>query len=124
MFQGALQSLRKNLSSQESQFLKRWPSQPKIILHGMPNLFMDEFAQRFSIDLGIPVVSVNQLYSNVVDNAGKHPAMQHRFFLRVKDILEAGDDDAIVREKIPLKLLRLTDTAQEGFILTDFPETV
>jgi Zn finger protein HypA/HybF involved in hydrogenase expression len=36
-------------------------------------------------------------------------------------MVKAGDHDAIHNEKIPLKLLRLTAAAQDGFILTDFP---
>eukprot|EP00352_Strombidinopsis_acuminata_P007515 CAMPEP_0176378028 /NCGR_PEP_ID=MMETSP0126-20121128/29322_1 /TAXON_ID=141414 ORGANISM="Strombidinopsis acuminatum, Strain SPMC142" /NCGR_SAMPLE_ID=MMETSP0126 /ASSEMBLY_ACC=CAM_ASM_000229 /LENGTH=181 /DNA_ID=CAMNT_0017740143 /DNA_START=118 /DNA_END=663 /DNA_ORIENTATION=- len=87
-------------------------------------MYMTEFAQRFSIDLGIPIVSVNQLYQNVVERTGKHPAYQHKFFHKVKDMIEAGDEDALVREKVPLKLLRLTETAQEGFLLMDFPQTI
>ena len=59
MYSGIGSTVRKTLSSKDAQFLKRWPSQPRIILYGAPNLFMDEFAQRFSIDLGIPIVSVS-----------------------------------------------------------------
>ncbi len=37
-------------------------------------------------------------------------------------MVNAGDLDAIHKEKIPLKLLRLHPTGQQGFILTDFPK--
>ena len=36
-------------------------------------------------------------------------------------MIKAGDVEAIHHEKIPLKMLRLTASAQDGFILTDFP---
>jgi adenylate kinase family enzyme len=39
-------------------FIKRWPSNPKVAFFGPPNVFMDELAQRFAIDLGVPIVSV------------------------------------------------------------------
>ncbi len=39
-------------------------------------------------------------------------------------MVQAGDHDRIHKEKIPLKLLRLTAATQEGFILTDFPHNV
>lgn len=39
-------------------------------------------------------------------------------------MVQADDQDAILREKIPIKLLRLTAATQNGFVLTDFPNTV
>jgi adenylate kinase family enzyme len=39
-------------------------------------------------------------------------------------MVKAGDQEGIHKEKIPLKLLRLTAAAQDGFILTDFPHNV
>mmetsp|Transcript_24824 Transcript_24824/g.17530 ORF Transcript_24824/g.17530 Transcript_24824/m.17530 type:complete len:124 (+) Transcript_24824:267-638(+) len=39
-------------------------------------------------------------------------------------MIQENDQDALLREKIPLKLLRLTDTAQDGFLLVDYPQTV
>jgi len=34
---------------------------------------------------------------------------------------KAGDIEGIHKEKIPLKLLRLTDAAQDGFVMLDYP---
>lgn len=48
--------------------------------------------QRFSIDLGVPIISMNQVYENVKKFAGTQD-MQHPFFLKAKDMLEAGDVD-------------------------------
>ena len=36
-------------------------------------------------------------------------------------MVKAGDSEAILKEKIGTKLLRVTDTGRDGFILTDFP---
>jgi len=38
-------------------------------------------------------------------------------------MVNAEDSEALLREKIYLKLLRLTPHAQNGFIMTDFPNT-
>ena len=74
--------------------------------------------------MGIPVVSMEQMLEHVANRAGKEEEYSHKFFLRVKDMVEAGDQDMIHKEKIPLKLLRLNPAAQDGFILTDFPRTI
>ena len=39
-------------------------------------------------------------------------------------MVDAGDQEGLIREKIPVKLLRLTAATQNGFILTDFPNNV
>jgi len=59
-----------------------------------------------------------------VQNAGISAEYNHKFFLKVKDMVNAGDEDAIIREKVALKLLRLTAATQDGFILTDYPNNV
>ena len=67
---------------------------------------------------------MNQIYQNVIEYTGKDEDFSHSFFFKVKEILQAGDHETLLKEKIPLKLLRLTPHAQEGFILTDFPSNV
>ena len=49
-------------------FIKRWPQNPKVAFFGPPNVFMHELAQRFAIDLGVPIVSVPQLLDNCAKN--------------------------------------------------------
>lgn len=39
-------------------------------------------------------------------------------------MIRADDQEAILKEKIPIKLLRLTAATQNGFVLTDYPNTV
>jgi hypothetical protein len=102
-------------------FLKRWPAAPKVAFFAPPNVFADEIIKRFSIDLGIPIVSMQQLLGQVAEHAGTNEEFSHPFFLRVRDMIRAGDVEQIHKEKIPIKLLRLSAAAQDGFILTDFP---
>ena len=65
-----------------------------------------------------------QMFGSVQELAGQHEEFNHRFFLRVKDILDAGDLDAISKERIATKLMRLSPACQDGFILSDFPKSL
>ena len=76
------------------------------------------------MDLGLPVVSMEQMLSNVAQRAGQDEEFNHKFFLRVKDMVNAGDADGLHKEKIPIKLLRLNPACADGFILTDFPNSI
>ena len=62
---------------------------------------------RFALDLGVPVISMDQVLNNVVEQAGKTEEFSHSFFLKVKDMIIAGDQESLVKEKVHLKLLRL-----------------
>lgn len=64
---------------------------------------------------------MNQVLQNVVEQAGKTEEFSHSFFLKVRDMIQAGDSEALLKEKVYLKLLRLCESAQDGFILTGFP---
>ena len=64
------------------------------------------------------------MLSTVHEYAGKSEEFNHRFYLRVRDIIDSGDKDALTNEKIPLKLLRLSAETQRGFILMDFPSDI
>ena len=57
------------------------------------------------------------MFERVQTAAGKDEDFQHPFFTRVKDMLDQGDVDGISEERIVQKLLRITDVAQDGFIL-------
>jgi adenylate kinase family enzyme len=110
-----------SLLNPQSQFIRRWPKAPKIAVFASPGVFSDEYTKRLSIDLGVPLVSMKQMLETVETHAGHTEEYNHPFFLRVRDMLQAGDDEGIIREKIPLKLLRLSAETQRGFILMDFP---
>ena len=58
---------------------------------------------------------------NVQRFAGQSEELKHPFFLKVKDMLDAGDIDQLTKDKVALKLLRLSNTGRDGFIMTDFP---
>ena len=102
------------------EFLKRWPANPKIVFFAAPNTFSNEIIQRFSIDLGLPIISMTQVYSNVQKFAGTQN-MSHPFFQKAKEMLDAEDTDQQIKDKLALKMLRITNTTRDGFILTDFP---
>jgi hypothetical protein len=70
--------------------------------------------------MGVPMVSIPQLMNQVAEHAGSDE-FSHPFYLRVRDMVKAGDIEALYKEKIPLKLLRLTEAAQDGFVLMDYP---
>lgn len=52
---------RKGLFAQDSQFIKKWPTNPKIAIYAPPNSFATEISKRLAIDLGVPIVSMNQM---------------------------------------------------------------
>ena len=80
---GQIKSIRKGNIMNAGNFIKRWPSNPKVAFFGPPNVFMDELAQRFAIDLGVPIVSVPQLLDNCATKRGENPDFQHPFFDKV-----------------------------------------
>lgn len=116
--------LKKGFLNKDRGFIQRWPTNPKVVFFGPPNVFQEEITQRFAIDLGIPVVSMDQILANVAQHAGKSEEFSHSFFLRVRDMINAGDQEGLVKERVHLKLLRLCSQAQNGFVLTDFPSNV
>lgn len=65
---------------------------------------------------------MNVVIQNVVDRAGKDEDYSHSFFLKVRDMINAGDEEALLKERVHTKLLRLTSSAQRGFVLLGFPE--
>lgn len=115
--------LKKGFLNKDRHFIQRWPTNPKIVFFGPPNVFQQEISQRFAIDLGVPVVSMDTILDNVVEQAGKTEEFSHSFFLRVRDMIKSGDQEGLVKERVHIKLLRLCSQAQNGFLLTDFPDT-
>jgi len=74
--------------------------------------------------MGLPVISMMQVMSNIQRFAGQSEDFSHPFFLKVKDMLDNEDMDAQIRDKVALKLLRLSNTGRDGFVMTDFPRNV
>jgi hypothetical protein len=52
---------------------------------------------------------MSTLMSNVSELAGKDEDYMHPFFLKAKEMIDAGDQDALIKDKLALKLLRLTN---------------
>lgn len=90
-----------NSSLRTSKYLQRRDHLKVLLLLIIIVLF------RFAIDLGVPVISISQLLQNVVELAGKNEEFSHSFFYKVKEMVQAEDGDALLRERIHLKLLRL-----------------
>nr|ABU80568.1 adenylate kinase [Sterkiella histriomuscorum] len=82
---------------------------------------MNQLKGIFAVDIGVPVVDMNTILQNVVEQAGKNEEFSHSFFLRVRDMIQAEDADALAKEKVYTKLLRLSAQASHGFVLTNFP---
>ena len=116
--------LKTIFTRRNDQFIKRWPKSPKVVFFAAPNSFQNELINRFAIDLGLPVVSMNNLMSNIQQLAGRDEEFNHPFFLRVKEILDAGDHDQLLKDRVALKLLRLNNETKDGFVLTDFPREI
>ena len=115
--------LKTVFKKQNQEFLKRWPARPKIVFFAGPNTFQQEITQRLSIDLGLPIISMTQVFDNVQKFAGTQE-MSHPFFIKAKDMLDAGDIDQQIKDQLAIKLLRVTNATRDGFILTDFPRIV
>ena len=74
--------------------------------------------------MGLPVISMKTQMANIQQLAGRDSEYNHPFFLKVKEMLDAGDHDQLVKDRVALKLLRLNNETKEGFVLTDFPKDI
>ena len=63
------------------------------------------FNLRLAVDLGIPVLSVRTILKRIQDNAGKDEDYNHAFHIKVKQMLDSGDKEGLIKEKIVAKLL-------------------
>jgi len=117
------QGFLKGLFRSSKDYIKRWPTDPKIIIYGPPNSPKDLFATRLAIDIGVPEVSLESVYKKIL-HSKEESVKNNEFFIKIRDAVKNKDSNYLYEEKIPLKLLRLLDYAQEGFVLTDFPSTV
>ena len=120
----AARVLNYKLNNRVGKYLQRWPDKPKILMFGPPNVPVTKLSQRLAIDLGVPVVNMKHEFKKVQKYAGQREEFNHPFFDKVKEILDSGDKDIISKEKLGLKLLRISEYTQEGFILNDFPSSV
>ena len=89
-----------------------------------PYTFTDEISTKLSIDLGVPVISMKTMLTNVAQLAGQTEEFKHPFYMLVKEMMEEEDYEALIKDRIPIKLLSLTAQASDGFVMTDFPQNV
>ena len=43
--------------------------------------------------MGVPVVSMHNMFKMVSEYAGKHEEFSHPFYLKAKEMIDAGDTD-------------------------------
>ena len=67
---------------------------------------------------------MNNMYNVISEYAGKHEEYSHPFYLKAKEMIDAGDIDQQLKDKLALKLLRISNVGRDGFILKDFPRVV
>ena len=112
------------LTNKGTKYLKRWPDRPKILVFGPPNVPLVKLSQRLAIDVGVPVINMDNEFEKIKDQTGKNEDYNHPFYNKVKEILQSGDRELISKEKIGVKLLRISEYAQDGFILHGFPGSI
>jgi adenylate kinase family enzyme len=107
------------------QINPRIPRSPRIVIFGTPNVGSHQFAQRLAIDMGVPAVSMRNIYKNLLINSEQYKGQL--FYRKVIDLLRQGSHEEIQSEfeqhLIPEKLLTLTKYTENGFVLTDYPQT-
>jgi adenylate kinase family enzyme len=102
-----------------------FPHSPKVVLFGSPNVDVKLFAHRIAIDLGVPAVSISQIYRTIL--AFQEQFAEDTFYRRVINILKSPNKDAALElesNQIPEKLLTLTKYTELGYVLYDYPNNV
>ena len=85
---------------------------------------MNEITMRMAVDLGVPILSANQLIQDASNKFETDPEFNHPFYAWINEHVKKGDHEKLNEEKILLKLLRLNPSYQEGFIMTDWPTNI
>ena len=108
------------------QYNQLLPKTPKVVLFGAPNIGTMLFAQRLAIDLGVPAVSMTNIYKNLLTNSETYKS--ELFYRRVIDLLKHGSQQEIQHEletyMIPEKLLTLSSYTELGYVLCDYPQSI
>lgn len=99
------------------------PKHSKVVVFGSPNVDSKMFAHRIAIDLGVPAISIKQIYKTIL--AFEDQYSQETFYRKVISILKnPNQTEAAVQlegELIPEKLLTLTKYSELGYVLYDYP---
>ncbi len=114
------------LALRNLQRLPRIPKNPKVVLTGAPNVGKSMFAHRLAIDLGVPAVSMKNLFKNLLNSEEYYRSEE--FYRRVINLLKNPNVQEIQAEleanAIPEKLLTLAKYTEFGFVLYDYPTTI
>lgn len=108
------------------QKFPRIPKNPKVVITGTPNVGKMMFAHRLAIDLGVPAVSMKNLFKNLLNTEEYYRTEE--FYRKVINLLKNPNVEEVQREletnAIPEKLLTLTKYTEFGFVLYDYPTTI
>lgn len=78
------------------------------------------------MDIGVPAVSLRNIYKTILSNQEKYS--RDLFYRKVISLLKSDDIQQSQRELnselIPEKLLTLTKHTESGFVLYDYPNSV
>lgn len=122
-----MKTLNSHTSALKSlQYFPRFPKTPKVVILGSPNVGVTTFAHRLAIDLGVPAVSMRNVYKNILTFEDYYKT--ETFYRKVIDLLKSNDIERVNKEMednlIAEKLLILTKYTELGFVLYDYPNSI
>jgi adenylate kinase family enzyme len=102
------------------------PKNAKVVIGGAPNVSKNMFAHRLAIDLGVPAISMKNLFKNILNTEDYYRS--EVFYRRVIDLLKNPNVQEVQLElennSIPEKLLTLAKYTEFGFVLFDYPNSI
>ena len=102
------------------------PKNAKVVIRGAPNVNKNMFAHRLAIDLGVPAISMKNLFKNLLNTEDYYRS--EVFYRRVIDLLKNPNVQEVQSElennSIPEKLLTLAKYTEFGFVLFDYPNSI
>jgi adenylate kinase family enzyme len=102
------------------------PKNAKVVIRGAPNVGKNMFAHRLAIDLGVPAISMKNLFKNLLNTEDYYRS--EVFYRRVIDLLKNPNVQEVQSElennSIPEKLLTLAKYSEFGFVLYDYPNSI
>jgi adenylate kinase family enzyme len=109
------------------QYFPRFPKTPKVVITGTPNVGTPTFAHRLAVDLGVPAISMKDIYRNVLSFEDFYTS--ETFYRKVIELLKSEKDHQALNKElednlIPEKLLTLTKYTELGFVLYDYPNSI
>jgi len=114
------------------QYFPRFPRTPKVVIFGTPNVGTSTFAHRLAMDLGVPAVSMRDIFKSILSNEEFYSS--ETFYRKVIDLLKNYHNQTpeefnrinneMEDNMIPEKLLILTKYTELGFVLYDYPNSI